>query len=84
MKLENINNDKFKKLEKYQECNLDAIRGGEEGGWTWWSSDTNPSKESCPADDTPSSYWSDATHETNDHVKTCNDSDTALPPDIIN
>jgi len=65
MILENINNDKFKKLEKYQEDNLDAIKGGEESNFTLWWNDTNMSTESNSTIDVKTSYWKDAT-STND------------------
>lgn len=60
MKLENINNDKFKKLEKYQEDNLGDIKGGEES-FTWWWHDTNMNSESNTTIDSPSGWISDST-----------------------
>ncbi len=67
MKLENINNDKFKKLEKYQEDNLDAIKGGEES-FTWWWSDTNVTKETSSSIDYETKWNIDATTKTADTI----------------
>jgi hypothetical protein len=66
MKFESLKDGKFEKLEFYQLESLENVYGGTDGGFTWWWSDTNVTKESSATLDSESSWNADATTKDED------------------